>query len=212
VQLAWTSYVRVTIKPRVVLIASVCCALSGATWLGANLWPAHSPKDYEQCAEQAELSASSPDQRISLIAQCDRQFIGRRKPGGGYTYYDFLQNRHFDIAGPNPTPSELKHFDEEYTLYLDTERRDAVAAALAERQNQTAEAELQDDRLTGSIVAPGSRMATSSNVPPPRAVNSAARSRRLCEAALLSCGWTRFTTGIKNFLKSNAKTSRPGAS
>jgi hypothetical protein len=65
-----------------------------------------------------------------LIAQCDKQFVGRRKIGGGYTYYDFLQNRHFDIAGPNPTPNELKHFDEEYTLYLDTQRREAAAAAI----------------------------------------------------------------------------------
>jgi hypothetical protein len=211
VQLAWTSYVRVTINPRVIVIASICCALSGATWLGVKLWSSYSPEDYEQCSEQAERTASSPDQRISLLAQCDRQFTGRRKPGGGYTYYDFLQNRHFDIAGPNPTPNELKHFDEEYALYLGTERRDAVAAALAEKQNQTAEAELQDDRLTGSIVPPGSRMAIPSNVPIPRAVNSVARSRRLCEAALLSCGWTRFTTGIKNFLKSNAKISHPRA-
>jgi hypothetical protein len=204
--------VRVTIKPRVVVIAFACCALNGATWLGVNLWLAHAPEDYEQCSEQAERTASSQDERISLIAQCDKQFIGRRKPGGGYTYYDFLQNRHFDIAGPNPTSSELKHFDEEYALYLDTERRDAVAAALAERQNQTVEAELQDDRLTGSIVAPGSRLAlTPTNVPIPRTVNAAARSRRLCEEAFLSCNWTRLTTGIKHFLKSNAKTSRPGA-
>lgn len=36
--------------------------------------------------------------------------------------------------GPNPTPNELKHFDEEYTLYLETQRRDAVAAATAERR------------------------------------------------------------------------------
>jgi hypothetical protein len=56
----------------------------------------------------AERTAVSLDERTSLITQCDKQFVGRRKMGGGYTYYDFLQNRHFDIAGPNPPPKEIK--------------------------------------------------------------------------------------------------------
>jgi hypothetical protein len=77
---------------------------------------------------------------MTLMAQCGKQFVGRRKAGGGYTYYDFLQNRHFDIAGPNRTPKELRYFDEQYALYLDTQRREAVAAAFAERQNRMARA------------------------------------------------------------------------
>jgi hypothetical protein len=146
-----------------------------------------------------------------LIAQCDKQFVGRRKIGGGYTYYDFLQNRHFDIAGPNPTPNELKHFDEEYTLYLDTQRREAAAAAIAERQNQSAQADVQDDRLTGSISSPGPPMViTPTNVPIPRARSSAARSKgSRCEDASLSYSWTNFSTGIKNFFGSYAQANRP---
>src|SRR4051794_30287369 len=124
------SYVRVTIKPRVAVIACICCVLGGAGWLGGQTWPWPPPEDFWQCSEKAGNHASSRDERVSLIAQCDKKFIGRRKPGGGYTYYDFLQNRHFDIAGPNPTPSELKHFDEEYAHYLDAQRQDAVAAAI----------------------------------------------------------------------------------
>ena len=126
---AWESYVRAKFKYRLVAIAFICCAVSVAMWFSVQWWPEHYPQDYEQCSEKAQRTASSEDKRISLMAQCDKQFVGRRKIGGGYTYYDFLQNRHFDIAGPNPTPNELKHFDEEYTLYLDTQRRDAVAAA-----------------------------------------------------------------------------------
>lgn len=207
VQLAWMRYVRVTIKPRVAVIA--CCALSGAAWLGVQWWPRQPPEDFEQCAEEADRTASSPDERVSLIARCNQQFIGRRKPGGGYTYYDFLQNRHFDIAGPNPTPSELKYFDEEYALYLDTQRRDAVAAAIAEKQNQSAQLELGDYRLRGAIDSPDARMAFApTNVPIPRPVNAAARAKRLCEDAFLSCSWARFATGIRNFLGSNAKVSR----
>jgi hypothetical protein len=187
-----------------------CCALSGATWFCIQWWPRLPPRDFEQCAGNAERTVASHDQRIALIAQCDKQFAGRRKPGGGYTYYDFLQNRHFDIAGPNPTPGELKHFDEEYTLYLDSQRRDAVAAAIAEKQNQTALAELGYDRLMGSTVPPGSRaLVTATNARIPRAVDQATRSKRVCQDAFLSCSWTRFSTGIRNFLGANAKTSHP---
>ena len=42
------------------------------------------------------------------LAECNAKFAGRRKPGGGYAYYDFMQDRTFDIAGPNPTPEEQK--------------------------------------------------------------------------------------------------------
>jgi hypothetical protein len=182
-----------------------------ATWFSIKWWPQHNPQDFEQCSEKAQRTASSKDERISLIAQCDKQFVGRRKVGGGYTYYDFLQNRHFDIAGPNPTPNELKHFDEEYTLYLDTQRQDAVAAAIAGRQSQSAQADVQDDRLTGSISSPGLPMViTPTNVPIPRAGNSAARSKgSRCEDASLSCSWINFSEGIKKFFGSYAKANHP---
>ncbi len=126
-----------------------------ATWFSVQWWPQHNPQDFEQCSEEAGRTASSKDERISLTAQCDQQYAGRRKTGGGYTYYDFLQNRHFDIAGPNPTPKELRYFDEQYTSYLDAQRREAVAAALAEQQNRMAQPGFQDDRVASSISRPG---------------------------------------------------------
>ena len=46
-----------------------------------------------------------------------------------------MQNRHFDIAGPNPSPEELKKFDQEYTGYLHKQRREAIAGALAKKQS-----------------------------------------------------------------------------
>ncbi len=49
--------------------------------------------------------------RAAALAECNAKFAGRRKPGGGYTYYDFMQNRSFDIAGPNPTPEEQRKID-----------------------------------------------------------------------------------------------------
>jgi hypothetical protein len=54
------------------------------------------------------------------------QFAGRRKMGGGYTYYDFMQNRHFDISGPNPSPEEMRQIDQEYTAYLGDQRRESI--------------------------------------------------------------------------------------
>ena len=96
--------------------------------------------------------------------------------GGGYTYYDFLQNRHFDIAGPNPTPKELKHFDEEYVLYLAAQRRDG-AGAIAQEQRQRVQVDFQNDQYsTGSISLPGPPMViTPTDVPIPGAGGPAVR-------------------------------------
>jgi hypothetical protein len=65
------------------------------------------------------------------MTDCGVRFAGRRKESGGYTYYDFLQNRSFDIAGPNPTEEGRKRIDMAYVSFLDSERREAVAAELA---------------------------------------------------------------------------------
>ncbi len=215
------SRVKSKLKSSFVVIVSVCCALGVATWKSTQWWPQLNPHDFEQCSEQASRNALSKDERISLTAQCDKQFVGRRKGGGGYTYYDFLQNRHFDIAGPNPTPKELRYFDEQYTLYLDAQRidkvaaadavaADAVAAALAEKQSQMEQPDSQDDRLTGSTSPPGPPMVIApTKVPLPRARSSVVRSKDLCEDASLSCSWTKFSEEIKKFLGSNAKANRP---
>jgi hypothetical protein len=204
------SYVRAKFKASLVAIAFISCSVGVLTWFGVQRWPQHSPQDFEQCSEQAESTSSSKDERMTLLAQCGKQFVGRRKTGGGYTYYDFLQNRHFDIAGPNPTPKELRYFDEQYTSYLDSQRRDAVATALAEKQDRMAQPDLQDDRVAGSISSPGLPVVIApTNVPIPRARSSVVRSDGLCEGASLSCNWTKFSAGIKKFFESNAKVNRP---
>jgi hypothetical protein len=176
----------------------------------ANLWAAHSPKDFEQCSSQAEKNSSSKDERMTLLAQCDKQFVGRRKIGGGYTYYDFLQNRHFDIAGPNPTPGELKYFDEQYMLYLGTQKREADAAAIAEQQNQAAQPGLNNDLIVGSISPPGPPLViTPRGVPIPRALRSVIPPNVVCEDRSLSCSWSKFSAGVGKFFGSNANGNRP---
>ncbi len=207
----WESHVRARLRSSFVAIAYICSALGVSTWLGLQLWP-QNIQDFEQCAKKAERTAASADHRASLIDQCDKQFLGRRKMGGGYTYYDFLQNRRFDIAGPNPTPTELKHFDEEYTLYLDAQREDAVAAAIAEKQRLKVLADFQNGPyLTGSIPPPGPPMViTPPHAPIPGAGSPAARSKGpRCEDASLSCNWTKFSAGIKKIFGSYARVDHP---
>ena len=190
------------LKSPFVVILSICCAFALAAWLGAQRWPQHAPQDFEECSEQAGKTAASENERTFLIDQCDKQFLGRRKMGGGYTYFDFLQNRQFDIAGPNPTPTEQKYFDEQYTVYLDAQRRDAAAADLAEKQTQISPPNSQNEQVTSSITSPGPPLnLTPPRIPIPRPRSSVVRSRDPCEEASLSCTWTKFAAGIKNFFR-----------
>ena len=198
------------LKTPFVAILSICCAFALAAWLSAQGWPQHAPQDFEECSEKVKKTAASADQRTSLMDQCDKQFVGRRKMGGGYTYYDFLQNRQFDIAGPNPTPTEQKYFDEQYTGYLDAQRRDAAAADLAGRQTQIAQPNSQNEEVTSSTPLPGPPLVLAPpKIPIPRPRSSVVRSRDPCEEASLSCTWTKFAAGIKNFFESNAQVNHP---
>jgi hypothetical protein len=118
-------------------------------------WWSHAPADFEECADAADKLASKPD-KTAALAKCNARFAGRRKPGGGYTYYDFLQDRSFDIAGPNPTPEEQKYIDQQYTLYLAKQRHDSIVAAFSAKQQQQQQ-QLQQASLRTSEPAPKPR-------------------------------------------------------
>lgn len=109
-----------------------------ATRAQAQWWPNKEPVDYEDCIAKGDTKAATQDTKAALQTQCDAKFAGRRKPGGGYTYFDFMQNRSFDIAGPNPTAAELRKIDEEYTAFLDERRRQMIVAAFTAKQQQLA--------------------------------------------------------------------------
>jgi hypothetical protein len=98
-------------------------------------WWKRAPVDFEECADAAE-KATTKAEKTSALADCNAKFAGRRKAGGGYAYYDFLQDRTFDIAGPNPTPDEQKKIDETYTAYLANQRRSNEAAQAVIRQQR----------------------------------------------------------------------------
>lgn len=106
-------------------------------------WWKRAPVDFEECADAAEKAATKTE-KTAALADCNAKFAGRRKPGGGYSYYDFLQDRTFDIAGPNPTPEEQKKIDESYTAYLANQRRSNQATeAAARRQLEQIEQQAQ---------------------------------------------------------------------
>src|ERR1700721_2731834 len=125
----------------------------------AGRWGTRAPVDFEECADAAE-KAATPQAKAAALIDCNAKFAGRRKPGGGYAYFDFMQNRSFDIAGPNPTPAEQKQIDEQYTAYLENQRRSSIAAAFAAKQRQLQQqASLKGDAekappVTGSIAKP----------------------------------------------------------
>ena len=159
-------------------------------------WWWRAPADFEDCADKAE-KAVTKEERKSQLTECNAKFAGRRKPGGGYTYFDFMQNRSFDIAGPNPTPQEQKHIDEQYTVFLDRERQSAIAAAfLVKHQQQPPiqQTSLRSERVPVPVPAPNKRAA---------AVNDLRLRAKTsnCTPGSFSCEWPRLSEGIKDLKK-----------
>ena len=159
----------------------------------AQWWSARGPADFEECADLAEKAASK-EERASALSACNAKFAGRRKPGGGYTYFDFMQNRNFDIAGPNPTPEEQKHIDEQYTAFLDRERRSSIAAAFTAKQQQLQQASLRSEKVPLPVEAPNKAQAAASDL------RSRAKAAN-CARHSFSCDWPRLSESIKDLKK-----------
>ena len=169
-------------------------------------WWRIAPADFEACADAAEKAKTKED-KTSALAECNAKFAGRRKPGGGYTYYDFMQDRTFDIAGPNPTPEEQKRIDEQYTAYLEKQRRNSIAAALMAKQQEQPQSQQNVQQV--------SLRTETEKVPVPVAspVKQAARIRAIhCAKSSFSCDWPRLSQSIEDLKKlfgsSQAKAKR----
>jgi hypothetical protein len=173
----------------------------------AQWWSSKEPVDYEDCVAKGEKAAGSADAKAALASQCDAKFAGRRKPGGGYTYFDFMQNRSFDIAGPNPTADELRGMDEQYTAFLDDRRRRLIAAAFAAKQQQLAALQAQRQAVETPplpkprLVVEKSRTPDKAH-PRPEKPRNAERHRTLprphyaCNNDPVSCGLTHLSAGF----------------
>jgi hypothetical protein len=181
-------------------------------------WWSHTPVDFEECADAAD-KAPTREAKGAALAECNAKFAGRRKPGGGYTYYDFMQNRNFDIAGPNPTPEEQKQIDEQYTAYLDQERRNSIAAAFTAKQQQLQQASLRDEKAS---MQRDEKAFTPPPGPPakPVAATAAAEIKRAKTAncprhsTTFSCEWPKLSESINNLKKAlfGSTTNSPAAS
>ena len=176
------------VPPRSALLVVAFAACMGLIPACAQAqWWSRAPADFEECADKAEKAATM-EEKASQRVECNAKFAGRRKPGGGYTYFDFMQNRSFDIAGPNPTPEEQKKIDEAYTHFLDQEQQSRVAAeaklkARAERQ-LLQPASLQTEKVPQPVVTPRPR---------PKGAGCAQHS--------FSCDWPRLSESLKDLKK-----------
>jgi hypothetical protein len=179
------------------LIAAIAGCIALAPSRAQAQWWRSAPADFEECADKAEKAANR-EERTSQLSACNAKFAGRRKPGGGYSYFDFMQNRSFDIAGPNPTPEEQRKIDEHYTDFLDRERRNTIAAAFSVKQQQQ---QLQQ----ASLKSEGDKAAlTTAAIGKPPTATSDLRSRARtasCPRGSFSCEWPRLSEGIKDLKK-----------
>jgi len=175
------------------MVGIVCCGLLPPHPAQAQWWSPRAPADFEECADRAEKSAT-PDEKTAQLSDCNAKFAGRRKPGGGYTYFDFMQNRNFDIAGPNPTPEEQKQIDEQYTVYLAQQRQSIIVAAFAAKQRELQQASFKSESEK-IATAPASKPPTASADARPRMKPSG------CARHSFSCEWPRLSEGIKELKK-----------
>jgi hypothetical protein len=184
-------------------IALVSLALVVAVWLSFRGSALESARDFEECVEALQAGLSS-DERSSSMTGCNARFAGRRKPGGGYSYYDFMQGRSFDIAGANPTAEERDYIDREYIEFLDAQRRETISEELAKRQNEQLQADLE-----GAHQAVGPPLVlTPKNPPlPPAGKRPADRPKSTrCEDNSLACGWSKLSAVVKDAFASSSWT------
>jgi hypothetical protein len=195
-------------RAALIVAASAVVAVLQPSHVSAEWWK-RAPADFEECAQDAAKAATKED-KTTALADCNAKFAGRRKPGGGYTYYDFMQDRSFDIAGPNPTPEEQKYIDQQYALYLEKQRRNSVEAAISAKQQQE---ELQEEQP--QPLQSASLQTEAERVPIPLARPSKLiDGKQRCPQHTFSCEWPRLSETIHDLKKlfggSQAKDARSG--
>jgi hypothetical protein len=187
---------------RVATLVALALLALVALWPGFRVSAPQSVRDFEDCVAQVQARAPSNDERDALMTDCNARFAGRRKVGGGYTYYDFMQDRNFEIAGPNPTAEERKEIDREYMGFLDAQRREALSAELAKRQNLQLQADLESARQPVGppmVLTPRSSSPAAAKRPVDRSKSAH------CEDGSLTCSWAKFSAVVKNAFASSSK-------
>jgi hypothetical protein len=173
-------------------------ALSLLLWFSLRTPSPEEARDFEECVDLVQANFSD-DAARPFMTSCNARFAGRRKPGGGYLYYDFMMDRNFEIAGPNPTAEERKLIDRAYIGYLDVQRREAVSAELARRQNERLWAEMERARQPGPpmVLTPANPVSLAAKRDKPKPAR--------CTEDAISCGLSKITTAVKNAFASSNK-------
>jgi hypothetical protein len=198
--LRWGTFSVISSRTSALLVAGIASLMALHLSRVSAQWWHRAPVDFEECAEAAG-KAATPEEKSSKLADCNSKFAGRRKPGGGYTYYDFMQDRSFDIAGPNPTPEEQKNIDQQYTLYLEKQRRENIAAAFAKQQQLQLEQASLRAETPARVPVPQARRPK----PPqqaataqPAAPHARGHNNTNCPPNTFSCEWPRLSEGLND--------------
>ena len=191
---------------RVVAAAVAAAALVAlaAVWLFSGGSSPDLASDYEDCVERMQAQSLPAEELNSGLSGCGARFAGRRKPEGGYSYYDFMQDRKFDIAGPNPSSDERKAIDREYISYLEGQRREAISEALAKQQNDRLRADIESSRQPAG--APLSLVPANVPLPVPRRVAEQRGRAQRCTEETLSCTLSKLSSAVKDAFASSSRT------
>jgi hypothetical protein len=171
-----------------IAIASLVLLVGASAWIFYSSSGPHVAKDYEDCAEDARANSTSKIEYTKLVILCSERFVGRRKSSGGYAYFDFMQDRTFNIAGPNPTEDERKQIDGSYLEFLGSQRREMFLSNLAKTQ-------ANQEYATFDRVGPPLSLAP--KVPLPIKRPPIARSRS-CDDGSLSCSLAKLSAAVRN--------------
>jgi hypothetical protein len=137
------------------------------------------------------------------LSECNAKFAGRRARRRLHLFR-FHAEPQFRHCGPNPTPEEQKKIDEEYIGYLERERRDSAAAALAVTTGAAAVA-------AGLMKSDRCRCRWRARQQPARVATDPPRTRSLsgCPKGTFSCDWPRLSGGINDIMKMFGPTPTP---
>lgn len=180
-----------------------------AAWLGFRGSAPPVAHDFEACTQEVQAKSLPDEERGAGMTSCSARFAGRRKAGGGYSYYDFMQDRSFDIAGPNPTPDERKQIDREYMAFLDAQRREMLSAGLAKRRDEQLRAQLESARQP--IGPPMVLTPVAPHVGTAKRTVDRSKSAQ-CEDDSLSCSWEKLSAAVKNAFASSSSSSLTSSS
>jgi hypothetical protein len=184
--------------------AAAGCVALAVVWTVSGGSSPDLARDYEDCVERVQSRSLPGDEAGNLLAGCGARFAGRRKADGGYSYYDFMQDKKFDIAGPNPSPEERKAIDREYIGYLEAQRREAISAALATQQNEKLRVDIETARQPAG--PPLALTPTTVPLPVPRRVAEQRERARHCAEDALFCTLSKLSSAVKDAFASSSKT------